>query len=220
MQNDRRRGRKLVTAARPCALAMGTWFFVVVVRILAVAVCVRVLFGNNIAPYILVIAFDCKLLAVVGEDVRGPDQWPDDDQSPSYAQEKDVAQFWINDSQYISPFTPGIKRESQRPRSIFCSVVSCSIIICIMSVRSSIIFHFVLVRHRILLLFFHRVWRHVLGPFHPVPLLGLLAYKSPIQFSNISADYDFFGFWHINKFITNSLCVIAHSQTEAATVEI
>ena len=79
VQNDRRRGRKLVAAARSCALAMGTWFFVVVVLAVNVSGGMHVLFGNSLAPRRPVMAFDCKLLAVVGKHVRSPDQWPDDD---------------------------------------------------------------------------------------------------------------------------------------------
>ena len=80
------------------------------VMAVTVAVCMHVLFGNNALPLRPAVNFDGKIPAVVGKDVRSPNQWPDDDQSPSYTQERGLAHFSVNDSQFISQGTPEFAR--------------------------------------------------------------------------------------------------------------
>jgi hypothetical protein len=50
--------------------------------------------GNNAVLRGPVVAAE-KGIAVVGKDVGGPDQWPDDGQNPSYARQGGFAQFCL-----------------------------------------------------------------------------------------------------------------------------
>jgi hypothetical protein len=75
----RKSGSELDTAARIRPLVIGSVFAVLMCTALTLAVIVVP--GNKAVLH----GAAEKGLAVVGKDVGGPDQWPDDGQNPSYA---------------------------------------------------------------------------------------------------------------------------------------